>query len=75
MQKVVMADPAHCPSTHCNRSGECRSPHECACPDKFQKTWGDVFWKHVRRGCDRSDAAYRADLWLRSKGGDQCTNQ
>jgi hypothetical protein len=27
-----------CPSTHCNRSGECRSPSECCSPGK--RTWG-----------------------------------
>lgn len=26
-------------------------------------TWADIFWKYVRKGCDRSDAAYRADQW------------
>jgi hypothetical protein len=26
-------------------------------------TWGDIFWKYVLQGCDRSDAAYRADQW------------
>jgi hypothetical protein len=26
-------------------------------------TWGDVYWRYVRKGCDRSDAAYRADQW------------
>jgi hypothetical protein len=26
-------------------------------------SWAEIFWKYVRKGCDRSDAAYRADLW------------
>lgn len=26
-------------------------------------TWGDVFWRHVRKGEDRSSAAARADEW------------
>jgi hypothetical protein len=29
------------------------------------KTWGDVYWHHVRKGRDRSDAAFRADEWER----------
>ena len=27
------------------------------------KTWGDVFNHHKSKGCDPSDAAYRADQW------------
>lgn len=53
-------DPNACPSTHCERSQECRSPHECASPGK---QWKDVFWMHVGAGCDRSGAAFRADQW------------
>lgn len=26
-------------------------------------TWGDIFNRHKSRGCDPSDAAYRADQW------------
>jgi hypothetical protein len=59
-----MTRAANCPSAHCNRSDECRSPSECASPSK---TWGDVFWQYIRQGCDRSDAAYRADQWERRK--------
>ena len=28
-------------------------------------TWGDIYWKWVRKGADRADAAYRADQWER----------
>jgi hypothetical protein len=49
-----------CPSTHCNRSLECRSRHECSSPEK---TWGDVFWQWIAAGHDRSSAAYQADKW------------
>lgn len=51
---------SRCPSTHCERRQECASPSECA---SSSKTWGDVYWQWVRHGCDRSDAAYRADQW------------
>lgn len=27
------------------------------------RTWGDVFWRHVQMGEDRSSAAARADEW------------
>lgn len=50
---------AECPNTHCERASECRSPHECI---SAGKSWGDVFWLYISAGCDRSDAAYRADL-------------
>jgi hypothetical protein len=26
-------------------------------------TWGAIFWKYVRKGHDRSSAAYEADRW------------
>lgn len=32
---------ANCPSTHCNRSEECRSPHECCSPAKTALAWAN----------------------------------
>lgn len=29
-----------CPSTHCERSGECRSPNDCAAPRDMQEVEG-----------------------------------
>jgi hypothetical protein len=49
-----------CPSTHCNRAAECRSPRECS---SLGKTWGDVFWQWITAGHDRSSAAFQADKW------------
>jgi len=60
-----------CPSTHCEAKDECRSPSECASPSK---NWGDVFWMYVRQGCDRSDAAFRADEWESRKAARSKTN-
>lgn len=31
-------------------------------------TWGDTFWKYVRRGMPREEAAYRADVWEKRRG-------
>ncbi len=33
------------------------------------KTWDDEFQRHVCKGCDHADAAYRADEWERLKAG------
>jgi len=33
------------------------------------RTWGAVFWRYVRMGCDRSDAAFRADAWEQRQKG------
>lgn len=27
------------------------------------RSWGSVYFHYVRKGCDRSDAAFRADQW------------
>lgn len=27
------------------------------------KSWGDVYYHYLRKGCDHGDAAYRADEW------------
>ena len=45
-----------------------RDPHrECAdC-----QTWDSVFWRHVRKGMDRSDAALRADEWENRRSAKQ----
>jgi hypothetical protein len=32
-----------------------------------QLTWGDIYWKWVRRGVDRAAAAFMADEWERRK--------
>ena len=32
-----------------------------------ERTWGDVFWKHVRLGKPFEEAAYCADEWERQR--------
>jgi hypothetical protein len=52
-----------------------------ASPEQRVTAWGDVFWRYVQRGHDRSSAAYQADLWERSRRcpaelvGQQCACQ
>jgi len=31
--------------------------------DELLASWNDIFWKYVRKGHDRSSAAYEADRW------------
>ena len=32
-----------------------------------KRTWGDVFWRWLRKGVPREEAAFRADEWERRK--------